>query len=98
MMIRASEPPMKFMRSGLCDCFLKEIDICCGLLQNVCDNGLRSSGLNVSTFYIEPNTEPHVNRNSTFDHVRTVSRCARPAGHHPAGARRSRRPRVVNDR
>jgi hypothetical protein len=38
MMIRASEPPIKFMRSGLCGCFLREVDVDCGFL-HFCANG-----------------------------------------------------------
>jgi hypothetical protein len=38
MMMRASEPPMKFMRSGLCGCFLREIVIHGILLRSFCGN------------------------------------------------------------
>jgi hypothetical protein len=45
MMMPASEPPKKFRRSGLCDCFLREIDIDCGFLQGFCNNGWDHQGL-----------------------------------------------------
>ena len=80
MMIRASEPPIKFMRYGLCSCFLREIDIFCGFLQSFCDNncGLTRDHI-YQHFLLNQSTQNYVNRYSIFHHIGPVSRCARSA-------------------